>query len=46
VFPGRRLMPARTRAFIDVLVEQFSGPQCEAIEAEVQKTRAMLRETT
>ncbi len=46
VFPGRRLMPARTRAFIDVLIEQFSGPQCEAIEAEVQKTRAMLREAT
>ena len=33
VFPGRRLMPARTRAFLDALVEAFSGPECQAIEA-------------
>lgn len=33
VFPGRRLMPARTRAFLDALVEAFSGPECEAIGA-------------
>ncbi len=25
VFPGRRLMPARTRAFIDALVDKFGG---------------------
>lgn len=33
VFPGRRLMPARTRAFLDALAEKFSGPECQAIEA-------------
>ena len=30
VFPGRRLMPARTRAFLDTLEAQFSGPECHA----------------
>ncbi|HEX9608149.1 MAG TPA: LysR substrate-binding domain-containing protein, partial [Gemmatimonadaceae bacterium] len=25
VFPGRRLMPSRTRAFIDALVDKFGG---------------------
>ena len=33
VFPGRRLMPARTRAFLDALADKFSGPECQAIEA-------------
>ena len=32
VFPGRRLMPARTRAFLDALQAKFSGPECQAIE--------------
>jgi DNA-binding transcriptional LysR family regulator len=35
VFPGRRLMPARTRAFIDALATKFTGPECEAIGAKV-----------
>jgi DNA-binding transcriptional LysR family regulator len=39
VFPGRRLMPARTRAFVDMLVEKFAGPECRAIEARVEETR-------
>src|SRR5437763_1790907 len=43
VFPGRRLMPARTRVFIDALVKQFTGPECQGIEASVQKTKAQLR---
>jgi DNA-binding transcriptional LysR family regulator len=43
VFPGRRLMPARTRVFIDALVEKFGGPECQAIEADVQKTKAQLQ---
>jgi DNA-binding transcriptional LysR family regulator len=43
VFPGRRLMPARTRVFLDALAAKFTGPECQAIEAEVQKTRAQLR---
>lgn len=34
VFPGRRLMPARTRAFLDALEAKFSGPECRAIEAD------------
>lgn len=33
VFPGRRLMPARTRAFIDALLERLGGPECRAAEA-------------
>jgi DNA-binding transcriptional LysR family regulator len=44
VFPGRRLMPARTRVFLDALVEKFTGPECQGIEANVQKTKAQLRQ--
>lgn len=29
VFPGRRLMPARTRAFIDALVQAFGEGRCD-----------------
>ena len=43
VFPGRRLMPARTRVFLDALAAKFSGPECQAIEADVTKTKAKLR---
>ena len=43
VFPGRRLMPARTRVFLDALAAKFSGPECQAIEADVKKTKAKLR---
>jgi DNA-binding transcriptional LysR family regulator len=43
VFPGRRLMPARTRVFLDALTEKFAGPECQAIEADVKKTKARLR---
>jgi DNA-binding transcriptional LysR family regulator len=43
VFPGRRLMPARTRVFLDALAAKFSGPECRAIEADVKKTKAKLR---
>ncbi|MCC6196291.1 MAG: LysR family transcriptional regulator [Burkholderiales bacterium] len=31
VFPGRRLMPARTRVFLDALAARFEGPECRAI---------------
>ena len=44
VFPGRRLMPARTRVFLDALTEKFAGPECQAIEADVKKTKARLRQ--
>jgi DNA-binding transcriptional LysR family regulator len=29
VFPGRRLMPARTRVFLDMLQAKFTGPACQ-----------------
>ena len=37
VFPGRRLMPARTRAFLDTLEAEFSGPKCQAHSAKEQQ---------
>ena len=40
VFPGRRLMPARTRVFLDAMQEKFSGPECQAIEQRVEKAKA------
>ena len=40
VFPGRRLMPAKTRAFVDALLEKFSGPECRAIEQKVAQARS------
>jgi DNA-binding transcriptional LysR family regulator len=43
VFPGRRLMPARTRVFLDALAAKFTGPECQGIEAHVQKVKARLR---
>jgi len=45
VFPGRRLMPARTRVFIDALIEKFTGPECKSIEANLQQTRAQSRQS-
>ena len=39
VFPGRRLMPARTRAFLDALQAEFSGPRCQAA---IEQTQQML----
>ncbi|MGV3654151.1 MAG: hypothetical protein ACO1N5_08015, partial [Noviherbaspirillum sp.] len=29
VFPGRKLMPARLRVFLDALAAEFSGPRCQ-----------------
>ena len=43
VFPGRRLMPARTRVFLDALAAKFTGPECEAVQAKVQAAKARLR---
>lgn len=43
VFPGRRLMPARTRVFLDAIEAQFAGPQCRAIEARTRETVARMR---
>jgi DNA-binding transcriptional LysR family regulator len=43
VFPGRRLMPARTRVFLDALEAKFSGPECQAIEAATRIAREARR---
>jgi DNA-binding transcriptional LysR family regulator len=40
VFPGRRLMPARTRVFIDALQAEFSGVRCGAVHKQVEETKA------
>src|SRR5579862_3366972 len=40
VFPGRRLMPARTRVFLDALIEKFTGPECQGMEANMQHAKA------
>jgi DNA-binding transcriptional LysR family regulator len=39
VFPGRRLMPARTRVFLDAMANEFSGARCRAAQAQQQETR-------
>ena len=44
VFPGRRLMPAHTRAFVDALVAKFAGQECQALEQETKQLRARLPE--
>lgn len=38
VFPGRRLMPARTRVFLDALEENFAK-RCPEVQAQIEKTR-------
>ncbi len=43
VFPGRRLMPARTRVFLDALGAEFSGPRCQAEQAKVEATKRDMR---
>ncbi len=39
VFPGRRLMPARTRVFLDALAAEFSPSRCQAAHARTAKLR-------
>ena len=43
VFPGRRLMPARTRVFLDALAAKFAGPECRGIEDDVKQAKARAR---
>jgi DNA-binding transcriptional LysR family regulator len=45
VFPGRRLMPSRTRVFIEALEAEFSGPRCQQAEQEVERMK-LLRPTS
>jgi DNA-binding transcriptional LysR family regulator len=39
VFPGRRLMPARTRVFLDALQAEFTGPKCQELEARLKQLK-------
>lgn len=39
VFPGRRLMPARTRVFLDAMEAQFTGPACQRADAEISRAK-------
>ncbi len=43
VFPGRRLMPARTRVFLDALQAAFSVPSCQRHEAALQQAKQARR---
>lgn len=43
VFPGRRLMPARTRVFLDALQAEFTGPRCQAEQAKIDATKRAVR---
>ncbi|HXA48155.1 MAG TPA: LysR family transcriptional regulator [Burkholderiaceae bacterium] len=39
VFPGRRLMPSRTRVFLDAMLAEFSGPNCREKEAQIKRAK-------
>ena len=48
VFPGRRLMPARTRVFLDTLEAEFAGPRCQpriTEEGQAQRERVKRKAT-
>jgi DNA-binding transcriptional LysR family regulator len=45
VFPGRRLMPAKTRVFIDALMTLFTSPECQAVEGKARAERARSAES-
>jgi DNA-binding transcriptional LysR family regulator len=44
VFPGRRLMPAHARAFVDALVAKFAGQECQGLEQKTEQIKARSRE--
>lgn len=44
VFPGRRLMPARTRVFLDALQAKLSGPQCQQYTDRIEETLLIARQ--
>lgn len=46
VFPGRRLMPARTRVFLDALAAEFTGPACQAAKERHEGLRTLARSGT
>lgn len=39
VFPGRRLMPARTRVFLDAMQAEFSGDQCQRAQTQIAQAK-------
>lgn len=39
VFPSRRLMPARTRAFLDALEAKFSVAKCSQIKTQIEQAK-------
>jgi DNA-binding transcriptional LysR family regulator len=39
VFPGRRLMPARARVFIDALQAEFSEVKCQKVREEIAQVK-------
>ncbi|MFZ6654427.1 LysR substrate-binding domain-containing protein [Undibacterium sp. TJN19] len=43
VFPGRRLMPARTRVFLDALQAEFSGPRCQKMLDQINTCKSERR---
>jgi DNA-binding transcriptional LysR family regulator len=44
VFPGRRLMPAHARAFVDALVAKFASKECQALEQKTNQIKSRSRE--
>lgn len=45
VFPGRRLMPTRTRVFLDAMQAEFSGLRCQQKEAQIDQGKRERRGT-
>ncbi len=41
VFPGRRLMPARTRVFLDAMRDAFASPACQARQGASEPSHAV-----
>jgi DNA-binding transcriptional LysR family regulator len=44
VFPGRRLMPAHARAFVDALVAKFASEECQTLEQKTKQIKARSRD--
>ena len=40
LYQGRRLLPARTRVFLDALADAFTDDKCQAIDDDVHKIKA------
>ena len=40
LYQGRRLLPARTRVFLDALADAFTDEKCQAVDDDVQKIKA------